>query len=89
MDKEVNVEKLAKEIELALNIKLMATKEDDIVHGYIHYDDGIKRVYVHLYETDENPTLKRKSTLSKHNLNPTQIQTLQSVIQSHVRGIQP
>ena len=76
----VDVPALCNQIEAATDIKLMATKDDDLVDGYINkYGDDIT---VFMYDEDEEPNKEHLSTLRKKIPTETELDTIRGIINS-------
>lgn len=81
-NKIVNVEKLASEIKVNLNLNVMAGSKTDTVNGHINYINGDLKIV--FYDTDESPNNEHETTFIASSLTDTQRTQLDEIINNHI-----
>ena len=88
LNKEVDLQKLCSEIELATGIKLMAKNPSDTVEGFINhtqFKDGSTFTEVFTYDSDEIPNKLHKSTLKRKICTELEKTNIQAAITAHIK----
>lgn len=81
--KPCDISKLAREIQAATGMKLMADDENDTVDGFItRCGDDVDIVF---YDNDEAPTAVHKTTFRKKQLSAAEQTQLGQLISAHVK----